>query len=338
MNIKDFLIENYIWILVVILLSIITVIGFIADKNKNKNKEPKENKKGKVDKNEPVENQQPETPISYQPEQMNNMDQNQNGYGFGQIPNNLGQISNTTITPLNQNMNEMPNQQLNVMPEPMMQNQEMNMNQNLQMNNNMNMDMDNPVQNNEILNQPVSNITPVENISQNNFVNPEPMYQPLSEQVPHFEPQQPTMEPMASSQQFNIPTIPVMPEPMMQNMNVVPEPTPAPMPTMNAIPVQDNMNNMNNFNSMNMGMNNPMPQNNNNGWMNNQPMQQNPNMSGQQMMNNNQGMMNFSSPQPMPMPQGEQSTVPNPITQPQPVNPAPISFVYGPNQNNNQNM
>ena len=36
MNIKDFLIENYIWILVVILLCIITVIGFLADKKKTK--------------------------------------------------------------------------------------------------------------------------------------------------------------------------------------------------------------------------------------------------------------------------------------------------------------
>ena len=34
MNIKEFLLDNYIWILVVILLSIITVIGFLADKNR----------------------------------------------------------------------------------------------------------------------------------------------------------------------------------------------------------------------------------------------------------------------------------------------------------------
>ena len=38
MNIKDFLIENYIWILVVILLSIVTIIGFLADKKRVKNK------------------------------------------------------------------------------------------------------------------------------------------------------------------------------------------------------------------------------------------------------------------------------------------------------------
>ena len=35
MNIKDFLIENYIWILVIILITIITIIGFLADKKKN---------------------------------------------------------------------------------------------------------------------------------------------------------------------------------------------------------------------------------------------------------------------------------------------------------------
>ena len=36
MNIKDFLIDNYIWIIVVIVLIIITIIGFLADKKKEK--------------------------------------------------------------------------------------------------------------------------------------------------------------------------------------------------------------------------------------------------------------------------------------------------------------
>lgn len=38
MNIKEFLLDNYIWIIVVILLSIITVIGFLADKKKTPKK------------------------------------------------------------------------------------------------------------------------------------------------------------------------------------------------------------------------------------------------------------------------------------------------------------
>ena len=39
MNIKDFLIDNYIWILVIILITIITIIGFLADKKKSGKKE-----------------------------------------------------------------------------------------------------------------------------------------------------------------------------------------------------------------------------------------------------------------------------------------------------------
>ena len=38
MNIKDFLIDNYIWIIVIILITIVTIIGFLADKKKNENK------------------------------------------------------------------------------------------------------------------------------------------------------------------------------------------------------------------------------------------------------------------------------------------------------------
>ena len=34
MNIKDFLIDNYIWIIVIILITIITIIGFLADRKK----------------------------------------------------------------------------------------------------------------------------------------------------------------------------------------------------------------------------------------------------------------------------------------------------------------
>ena len=38
MNIKQFLLDNYIWILVIILISIVTIIGFLADKKKNDKK------------------------------------------------------------------------------------------------------------------------------------------------------------------------------------------------------------------------------------------------------------------------------------------------------------
>ena len=45
MNIKEFLLDNYIWILVVILLSIITIIGFLADKKKGPKKSKQNNQK-----------------------------------------------------------------------------------------------------------------------------------------------------------------------------------------------------------------------------------------------------------------------------------------------------
>ena len=35
MNIKDFLMDNYIYIIIVIVLIIITIVGFLADKQKN---------------------------------------------------------------------------------------------------------------------------------------------------------------------------------------------------------------------------------------------------------------------------------------------------------------
>ena len=35
MNLKDFLMDNYIYIIIVIILIIITIIGFLADKKKN---------------------------------------------------------------------------------------------------------------------------------------------------------------------------------------------------------------------------------------------------------------------------------------------------------------
>ena len=43
---------------------------------------------------------------------------------------------------------------------------------------------------------------------------------------------------------------------------------------------------------------------------------------------------------PTTIPSPEPNTIPNPITPPTPVNPQPINFVYGPQQqsNNNQNM
>ena len=44
MNIKNFLIDNYIYIIIVIVLIIITIIGFLADKKKSSEKKEKPSK------------------------------------------------------------------------------------------------------------------------------------------------------------------------------------------------------------------------------------------------------------------------------------------------------
>ena len=237
--IKEFLIDNYIWILVVILLTIVTIIGFLVDKNKNKKKEA-----------EPTpQNPVPGPTLNPIPAGMNNG-----------MPYNNGQM-----------MNQGPMQN----PTPMMNNQPQNMpNNGVQMSE----PYKNPVQTPVLMpgEGPV-NPQPVENISMNQMT--EPMYQPLSEQTPHFPQQQPV----------NIPTpvnnpLPVQPvgmnynqqmNPQMQPMNQMPnngQPQMIPNPMGNA-PMPNPMpnNGMNNtiptpINNQVNGMNNGYvynPQNNN---------------------------------------------------------------------------
>ena len=62
MNIKEFLIDNYIWIIVVIVLLIITIIGFLADKKKGKDP-----KVGAPQPSPVPNNAAPAGPINYQP-------------------------------------------------------------------------------------------------------------------------------------------------------------------------------------------------------------------------------------------------------------------------------
>lgn len=90
MNIKDFLIDNYIWIIVVILLSIVTVIGFLADKKKN----------GK--KSDSTGNANPQTPNNVEPNTVETpIAQVVNGPQVLGMPTPIGQPLNTTVTPLN---------------------------------------------------------------------------------------------------------------------------------------------------------------------------------------------------------------------------------------------
>lgn len=160
MNIKDFLIDNYIWILVIILITIITIIGFLADKKSRGKKEKKDNSQLQNINNQQVNNQMmnnQQQPIQYQqPEQFQNNQPNNNiGFNF----NNM----NTTVKPLNQMNNAINSTTQPTVAEPM--------------------------QLNSINNQVdlMNNINPINNVVPNNMA--EPMYQPLSEQKPNIAPQ-----------------------------------------------------------------------------------------------------------------------------------------------------
>lgn len=320
MNIKEFLLDNYIWILVVILLSIITVIGFLADKNRG-GKTGKQKKQSAS--NQPPQNvgpmnyqinqtQTPPQPVNYQnPPMMNNqnimvgdMVPNQmptNPINYGPMPNQP--IPEINQAPLNPNsINPMPN--------------------NDQFNNN------NPLNQNNSINPNVNNPTPVEPINQFNFVNSEPMYQPLSEQTPTFQPyESQIMNPGNINGEINQP----MPNPT--QINVIPNPNQAiPQPVNNVNPVPPVANQIPDNTQLNQVP--PMANQMNPGESFNQPSQNSFVESNPYQMNNS------INNNPTTIPSPEPNTIPNPITPPTPVNPQPINFVYGPTQqsNNNQNM
>lgn len=312
MNIKDFLIDNYIWIIVIILITIITIIGFLADKKKGgkKNKDvPVSNTN--VNSGQPVNNM---GPIQYQPP----VDQMQN-----QVNNNMGMNFNNNLN--------------NTVADPMNQMNNMQSNQNLSNVNNMNSmqpeqqivstvptginQMNNP--------QPVENVTPI--------APQEPMYQPLSEQpviqpqpVPNFSNMQNNQSmPQGTDNGLNpnmlnaLPTSQVMqPEPEVvmptqgiqqpiQNQNMVQTPN-YNIPTPMQQPVDNNnFGNMPNFNQNNTTIPQPVSQ-----------------VPTPQPVN----------PQPIMQDSFNVGQMPQTMNQPaQPATNQPINFVYGP-QNNNQNM
>lgn len=335
MNIVDFLIANYHWILAIILLTIITIIGFLADKKKNDKKKEDKTPKKKTAKNDMTIKQQP---MQYQPEIQNQTETQQ-----PMMPNN---INNINSGPMNQNLNtnQMDNGLIN----------QMNNNQNsgtipqsityggeLQNNNNL---INNP--------QPVENIVP-EQVQ-------EPMYQPLEEQKPHFTPQPiPSFDTMKEEQNQNLQimnnqmllgnqnmmnqqtVMQAIPQPMMQP-NTQQMQNPEPMGQMSIYNQNANTQENNNNGMANMIPNprtipqpvNPIPVPQpvipqpvmTNQMHNPEPMGQMPtyNMNNQ-VLNQNGFVGNQNSQQPMMQPN------------PQPAPMAPINFVYGP-QNNNQNM
>lgn len=210
MNIKEFLIANYIWILVIILLAIVTIIGFLAEKNKSDKKEKKK------------ENESPQQ-VNMQPEQiMNNQPNNQVTYQ-GQVPNQHEQMTrvNQMVTPDMQQNNQMvqnvPNsqpvyqEQISQQPyqpqvEPMM--------------------MPNQTIPAPSVAEPMNSMPLEQNVV--------PTYQPLSEQTPKIAPQ-----PIPNIVSHEEVITPIMPQPQFVSGQPMQEPI---MQTYNQVqPVQTNV-------------------------------------------------------------------------------------------------
>ena len=328
MNIKDFLIDNYIWIIVILLITIITIIGFLADKNnKNKQKKEQDNKTNVVPGTIPMQN--------INAGQINNQGVMQYQQAQQVIPVQNQMNNNTGIVYNNEN------NQLQQMNQP----QNIPNNQELMNVNTMNVMADNqPITSNTTIPTDVNlmnNIYPVENQSQN--VQGELRYQPLSEQTPNVPPQpipnifnmtnnNPEMQtPNNSGLNQNSPNIiptvvapqpmpqQVVEQPMMeQTLNYNPQPS-MPMSMENNNNYGSNMNQtMSNFNQNDTTITNQssaMPQ----------PIIQN---------SYNNGQPNYGGMMPQP---GTEPTVQSQISQAQTTIPQPINFVFGA-QNNNQNM
>lgn len=284
MGIKDFLVAHYGYIIAIIVLIIITIIGFLADKkgkDKNTSKDILPNNNPNMGNVNPGGNMQ--QPMNYQPTTDAVMGPT-NNIPAESANNNVfvNPMVNNAVNPVMSA--SQPEPELNVMPGTM---------QGTIVNNNVNQ-MSAPT-------QPV--------------INPIPL-----------EPAQPA--PISQ-----VPVQPVNPMPMYQ-------PAPSETPVMPAV---NPINNMQNYNQVN---DNAVP--------NMEPINQNPNL-GRVMSANNVNPAPIPTPvqpvqpvpippvpaqpvNPMPMPN---TTVPNQVTTPQPVNNGQFNFVYGnqqsinPNNNNN---
>ena len=238
MNIKEFLVENYIYIIIVIILAIITIIGFLADKKKNGDKRPN-TMGGNIAPGggQNMGNTPYPQPVNYQP--INNMPNNgQMAYGNNPMPNMGMNLPNQPINnmtpsqpPLNNNpgfqgpqmmnMPQTPDMSYNVPQpvDPMQQNMNNVMQPVEQFNQNMNNNMMPSV---DPMNQNVGSIPqPIEPMQQN--VSQDLSYQPLSEQKPTFAPVEPNLNVMNNGGMDNN-----YQQPVMEPTNPVPN-TMAPM-------------------------------------------------------------------------------------------------------------
>ena len=231
MMIKDFLIEHYIYILIVIGLIIITIIGFLADKKmkgKGGSKEMLPNNNPNMENvnygtpmasGQPAMNYQPTAPVMDANNQVANNAVMNNNVPNGQA--NFGMMPNNGAMPVN-----------NMMPNPAPQSDATT--------NVMPGTIEGTIVNQNILpGQPVpvtpvvsQSATPINNMAMP--VTPEPAYQPVPEVQPMVSP----VEPVSPVPTFNLPNMQpsVTPQPMSNNMgysdaggSVSPAPIPTPV-------------------------------------------------------------------------------------------------------------
>lgn len=224
-TVVDFLLEYYIWILVILVILLITVVGFLADtKKKKKLREQKENVNNDAMNNSFDAN-------NNQGMNFNGINQNMNT-GFDNYNQNISNYSQDNM--MNQNLN---NNMMNPINDNMMNNQNINLNSAVVPNMNQNLNTINSFENN------ANNVMPEQNKGINNSNNNDSFFIPASEQTPRFEAREVSIPklveptPIVENRVNSVPTAVVepteVPNTIVQNMNqnVIPQMTsPAPEP------------------------------------------------------------------------------------------------------------
>lgn len=171
-TVVDFLLEYYVWVLIVLVILLITVVGFLADTKKKKKLREKKEREAASD------NSMPTNDLNMMNQGMdmnyNAMNQNMN-MGYNDMNNNM--MNPNTDNMMNNNM--MMNNQINSMPNNMVQNMNGGMDHNVNMMNNMSNGVETAPSAMESIPEVNSNLS-----SNDSF------FIPASEQTPKFEPRE----------------------------------------------------------------------------------------------------------------------------------------------------
>lgn len=171
-TVVDFLLEYYVWVLIVLVILLITVVGFLADTKKKKKLREKKERETASD------NSMPANDLNMMNQGMdmnyNAMNQNMN-MGYNDMNNNM--MNPNTDNMMNNNM--MMNNQINSMPNNMVQNMNGGMDHNVNMMNNMSNGVETAPSAMESIPEVNSNLS-----SNDSF------FIPASEQTPKFEPRE----------------------------------------------------------------------------------------------------------------------------------------------------